>query len=89
MPRSDDGTTATIRLEIAHYLDGTDQKVATAIELDLSVDGHGSKAAYLSAEDNARRVQVALDRITATLNWHEAERAAFAAEEGATSGGAA
>lgn len=66
----------TIRLEIAHHLEGTDQKVATAIELDLSIDGHGSIAAYLSTEDNARRVQLALDKITATLNWHQTEEVA-------------
>lgn len=76
-------STPTIRIEIAHHLDGSGQNVATAVELDLSVDGHGGIAAYLSTEDNARRVQLALDKITATLNWHEAERTAFAAEEAA------
>ena len=43
--------------------------------------GHGGIAAYLSTDDKARRVQLALDKITATLNWRKAERASFAAEE--------
>lgn len=73
----------TIRLEIAHHLEGAGQKIAMAVELDLSVDGSGGIAAYLSTDDNARRVQLALDKITATLNWHKSERAAFAAEESA------
>lgn len=63
----------TIRLEIAHHLDDG-QKIATTVELDVSVDSYGGLAAYLSTEDNARRVQLALDKITATLSW----RAAFA-----------
>jgi hypothetical protein len=60
----------------------------TAIELDASVSGGGGLAAYLSTEDNARRVQLALDKITATLNWHEAEIAAALAAEEAGIGGA-
>ena len=48
----------------------------------------GGLAAYLSTEDNARRVQLALDKITATLNWHEAEIAAALAAEEAGIGGA-
>lgn len=75
-------STPTLRLEISHQLEGTDEKVSAAVELDLAILWGGKMSADLSIGYNWQKLELAIAKILQALNWDHVETSLIETQNG-------